>query len=100
MDLMVGCYNVCVQRMQWFTGGYPTAKLRTDVDPSDGASPGTAWTEAEAVDKPRRAARGMALPATTGDWTTHGKVSTRHIHGPRRTCLTRSKALDRSEEGG
>jgi hypothetical protein len=34
-----------------------------------------------------------------GDWTTRGKVSTGRIHGPRRTYLTLSKALDRSEEG-
>jgi hypothetical protein len=34
-------------------GGYPMAKLRTDVDPSDGVSPGTAWPEAEAMDRPR-----------------------------------------------
>jgi hypothetical protein len=39
---------------QQFTGGYPMAKLRTDVDPSDGASSGMAWPEAEVVDRPRR----------------------------------------------
>jgi hypothetical protein len=47
------------ERVPWhdsrqFTGSYPMAKLRTDVDPSDGASPGTVWLEAEAVDRPRR----------------------------------------------
>jgi hypothetical protein len=46
------------ERVPWhgswpFTGDYPTAKPRTDVDPSDEASPGTAWSKAEAVDRPR-----------------------------------------------
>jgi hypothetical protein len=44
-------------------------------------------------------ARGVALPATAGDWTIHRKVSMGLIHGPRCTCLTRSKALDRDMEG-
>jgi hypothetical protein len=51
--------SACSERVswhvsRWFTGGYPTTKLHTDVDPSDGASPGMAWPEAEAVDRPRR----------------------------------------------
>jgi hypothetical protein len=33
-------------------GGYPMAKLRTEVDPSDGASPGTAWPKVEVMDRP------------------------------------------------
>jgi hypothetical protein len=69
------------ERVPWhgsrrFTDDYPTAKLRTDVDPSDEASPGMAWPEVEAVDGPRRGphgvqraalAHGVALPAMAGD---------------------------------
>jgi hypothetical protein len=45
-------------------------------------------------------ARGVGLPVTAGDWTARGKMSTGSIHGPRRTCLTQSEALNRSKEGG
>jgi hypothetical protein len=59
--------HVCAQRahsavrlehVSWhgsrlLTGGYPTAKLCMEVDLSDGASPGMAWPETEAVDRPR-----------------------------------------------
>jgi hypothetical protein len=41
-----------------FTSGYPTAKLCTDVDPSDGSPPCTAWPEAKAMDIPRRGPHG------------------------------------------
>jgi hypothetical protein len=84
-------------------GGYPMGKLCTEVDPSDGALNGMVWPEAEVMDRPCRGphlARSVALPAMVGDWMTRRKVSTGHIHGPQRTCLTRSKALDCSGEGG
>jgi hypothetical protein len=42
----------------------------------------------------RHAARGVALPPTA-----YGKMSTGSIHGPWRTFLTWSQALNRSEEG-
>jgi hypothetical protein len=45
-------------------------------------------------------ARRVVRLETTGNWTAHGKVSTGHFHDPQRTCLTWSKALDHSEEGG
>jgi hypothetical protein len=40
-------------------GGYPTAKLHTADDPSDGAPPGTVWPEAEAMDRPCRGPHGI-----------------------------------------
>jgi hypothetical protein len=46
----------------------------------------------------RRLARRGA--ATVGDWMARRKMSTGSIHGPRCTCLTRSDALNQSEEGG
>jgi hypothetical protein len=67
-----------------------------------------AWSEAQAVNGPCRGPHGAQRAAmvrrvvrleTTGNWTTRGKVSTGHFHGPQRTCLTWSKALDHSEEG-
>jgi hypothetical protein len=92
----------------WFTGGYLMAKLHTADDLSDGALPGTVWPEAEAMDRPRRGphgtqratlSRSVALLANVEDWMTCGKMSTGGIHGPRRTCLTWSQALNQSEEG-
>jgi hypothetical protein len=38
---------------RWFTGGYSMAKLRTNVDLSNGPLPGTAWPKVEAVDRAR-----------------------------------------------
>jgi hypothetical protein len=103
-----------IGRVSWhslrrFTGDYPTDKLRTDVNPSDEASPGTAWPEAEAMDIAHRGPHGaqravlvrsVALPVTAGDWMARGKMSTGSIHGPQRTYLTWSQVLNRSEEGG
>jgi hypothetical protein len=76
---------------QWLTGGYPMAKLYTADDSSDGAPPGMAWPEAEAVDRPRRGphgvqctalARGMALPVTADDWTAREKHPWTLVHLP------------------
>jgi hypothetical protein len=76
---------------RWFTGGYPTAKLRTEVNPSDGASPGTAWPEAEAVDRPRRGPHGAGAwrgAASDGRWLddlwddVHGKHPWTSVHLP------------------
>jgi hypothetical protein len=42
----------------------------------------------------------MARAEAADNWTACEKVSIGRIHGPRRTCLTQSKALDHSEKGG
>jgi hypothetical protein len=52
---------------RWFTGGYPMTKLCTDVDPSDGVLPGTAWPKAAVVDRPCRGPHGMQRVA----WRCH-----------------------------
>jgi hypothetical protein len=79
------------------------------ADPCYRASPGTTWSEAQTLDGPRPGphgaqrvamARHVAWAEAVGDRTARGKVSTGCIHGPRRTCMTRSKAIDSSEEGG
>jgi hypothetical protein len=44
--------------------------------------------------------RRVARAEAGGDWMARGKVSTGCIHGHRHSYLTRSKALDRGEEGG
>jgi hypothetical protein len=71
-------------------GGYPTAKLHTADESSDGAPPSMAWPEAEVVNRPRRGPHGaqhvaLAVPVTTDDWTTREKMSTGSIHGSRCT---------------
>jgi hypothetical protein len=84
------------------------ARLRKGADPCYRASPGMAWSEAQAVDGPHRGPHGaqravmahcLVRAEAADDWMARGKVSTGCIHGPRCTCLTWSKALDCSEEG-
>jgi hypothetical protein len=68
--------SVCCGMARDITDDYPTAKLRTDVDMSDEASPGTVWPKVEVVDRPRRGphgtqhvalAHGVVLPVMADD---------------------------------
>jgi hypothetical protein len=92
---------------RWFTGGYPTAKLHTDVDPSDGAPPCMAWPKAEDVDIPHRGSHGaqrvalacgVALPVMAGDWTARVKHLWTLAHLPDTVPCAESKRGGRMTE--
>jgi hypothetical protein len=79
------------ERLPWhgsrrFTSDYPTAKLR--MMSTRALRHGMARSGGHGQTTSRSTRRGVALPATVGDWTAHYEMFMGSIHGPWCACLT------------